>query len=62
MRITEMIARLERYQAELGDVEVLITDGFNSECYRGDYAIEPWWEDDLGQWCVDIGIGGCREE
>ena len=62
MRVSEMIRRLEQYQAELGDVEVLITDGFNAECYRGNYAIEPWWEDDLGQWCIDIGIGGSKEQ
>lgn len=62
MRITEMIERLTALRTELGDVEVLVTDGFNAECYRGNYTIESWWEDDLGQWCVDIGIGGCREE
>ena len=61
MRVSEMISRLEQYQAELGDVEVLITDGYNSECYRGNYAIEPWQDDD-SQWCIDIGIGGCKEE
>ena len=60
MRVSELIAHLERYQAELGDVEVLITDGFNAECYRGDYDIEPWQDDD-GKWCIDIGIGGCKE-
>ncbi len=61
MRVSEMIARLERYQAELGDVEVLVTDGFNAECYRGNYEVIKWQEDN-GEWCVDIGIGGCREE
>lgn len=61
MKISEMIRQLEKYQAELGDVEVLVTDGFNAECYRGNYEIVKWWEDDLDQWCVDIGIGGCRE-
>lgn len=60
MRVSEMIARLERYQAELGDVEVLVTDGFNAECYRGNYEIIKWQEDD-GTMTVDIGIGGCRE-
>lgn len=60
MRVSEMIRRLEQYQAELGDVEVLITDGHNAECYRGDYEIEPWQDDD-DKWCIDIGIGGCKE-
>lgn len=61
MRITEMIERLTALRTELGDVEVLVTDGFNAECYRGDYEIIKWQEDD-GTMTVDIGIGGCREE
>lgn len=60
MKISEMIAQLEKFQRELGDVEVLVTDGFNAECYRGNYEIVKWHDDD-GQWCVDIGIGGCKE-
>lgn len=61
MRITEMIERLTALRTELGDVEVLVTDGFNAECYRGNYEIIKWQEDD-GTMTVDIGIGGCREE
>lgn len=41
-------------------VEVLITDGFLANCYRGDYDIVAWDEDN-GQMCIDIGIGGCLE-
>lgn len=61
MRITEMIERLNKFYAELGDVEVLITDGFDAQCYRGSYEIIRWQDDD-GTMTVDIGIGGCREE
>ena len=61
MRVSEMIRRLEQYQAELGDVEVLASDGYNAQCYHGGYEIEPWQDDD-GKWCIDIGIGGLREE
>ena len=61
MRITEMIERLTALRTELGDVEVLVTDGFNAECYRGNYEIIKWQDDD-GTMTVDIGIGGCREE
>lgn len=41
-------------------VEVLITDGFQANCYRGQYEIIAWDEDN-GQMCIDIGIGGCLE-
>ena len=61
MRITEMIERLSALRTELGDVEVLVTDGFNAECYRGSYEIIKWQDDD-GVMTVDIGIGGCKEE
>lgn len=60
MRITEMIERLGALYEELGDVEVLITDGFDAQCYKGSYEIRKWKEDD-GTMTVDIGIGGCKE-
>lgn len=60
MKISEMIAKLQAKQDKLGDVEVLITDGFECNCYRGDYEIIEWQEDD-GSMTVDIGIGGCKE-
>ena len=60
MKISEMISQLQALEARLGDVEVLITDGHNAACYRGDYEIIEWQEDN-GQICVDIGIGGCLE-
>lgn len=61
MKISELIAKLQAKQDKLGDVEVLITDGFQANCYRGDYEIIEWSDDD-GKMCVDIGIGGCLEE
>lgn len=60
MKINELIAKLQAIHDNHGDVEVLITDGFNSRCYRGDYAVESWVDDD-GKMTVDIGIGGCEE-
>jgi hypothetical protein len=61
MKISEMIAQLNVLRDELGDVEVLVTDGYNAACYRGSYDIVKWIEDD-GSVVVDIGIGGCMEE
>jgi hypothetical protein len=60
MRISAMIAQLQTQLDQLGDVEVLITDGYACTCYRGEYAISAW-EDDNGKMSVDIGIGGCNE-
>lgn len=58
MRASEMILQLLQLQKEVGDVEVLITDGYSAACYRGDYCIQIF-ED--GAHFIDIGIGNCRE-
>ena len=60
MRVNQMIARLQQLQDEVGDVDVLITDGFQARCYRGKYDIAAWKEDS-GEITIDIGIGGCEE-
>lgn len=61
MYLSEMIQRLEELRAQCGDVEVLITDGHEGVCYRGDYGIFRYQEDERGQVFVDIGIGGCED-
>jgi hypothetical protein len=56
-----MINQLQKLYEEVGeDVEVLITDGFQAGCYRGDFAVEVY-EDIDGTIYADIGIGGCDE-
>lgn len=60
MTVDEMIAKLSQLRDVYRNVEVLITDGFLANCYRGQYEINAWDEDN-GQMCIDIGIGGCLE-
>lgn len=60
MKISEMILKLTQIHHQIGDAEVLVTDGFDALCYRGDYEI-VMFEDDNGAMVADIGIGGCRE-
>ena len=60
MRTTEMIAELQALVDEHGDCELLVTDGYQAECYRGDFATELF-VDCNGYKFIDIGIGGCRE-
>ena len=60
MKVSELIRKLEMYKNEVGDVDVLITDGYDARCYRGDYAVHAWLDDD-GQMTIDIGIGGTLE-
>jgi hypothetical protein len=60
MRVSELIKKLQDQLDVVGDVEVLITDGFQAECYRGDYAVELFVDVD-GYSFIDIGIGGCAE-
>jgi hypothetical protein len=60
MKIKQLITELQNLCDDIGeDVEVLITDGFDARCYRGDFAVQSWQED--GKMFVDIGIGGCEE-
>lgn len=60
MKISDMISELSMLKAEIGDAEVLISDGWAGLHYRGNYRIVRW-NDENGTPCVDIGIGGCRE-
>lgn len=60
MKTSEMIFKLQNLQDQFGDIEVLISDGYKCNCYRGDYDIVKW-KDDNNHIYVDIGIGGCEE-
>lgn len=56
MLVKELIEELSKYNQ---DLEVLITDGYDCNFYRGEYAV-TLFKDDCEY--VDIGVGGCREE
>ncbi len=58
MTVEQLIQRLQEFP---GYLEVLITDGFNEHCYRGEYEVEKY-VDDSGESFVDIGIGGLEEK
>jgi len=55
-----MISELQLLQADIGDVEILISDGVRSYHYRGNYNVRRYNEN--GQTYVDIGIGYCLED
>lgn len=59
MQLSSMISQLQQMKDKLGDVEVLISDGWAARYYRGNFRISRW---DDGLPFVDIGIGGCLEE
>ena len=61
MKLSSMISELQRMKDELGDVEVLISDGWRGYMYSGNYRIVRWDNSDNTPF-VDIGIGGCLEE
>lgn len=60
MKVLELISALQAVLDEHGDAEVTVTDGYNSRFYRGTYTVSRFQEDD-GEWTVDLGIGGCEE-
>lgn len=61
MKASEMIAALQAAVNKRGDLEVTVTDGFQTVFYRGAYTITEFQEDD-NTWVLDIGIGGCEEQ
>jgi hypothetical protein len=61
MRVDQMIERLKQLEEKYGsDTEVTITDGFQANCYAGDFLIIPFLEADDKPYTIDIGIGGCE--
>ena len=60
MKVSEIIAALTQQLNQYGDCEVLITDGYQAACYRGNFALQSW-TDDAFKMYIDIGIGDCLE-
>lgn len=65
MKVSRMIQELQALQAEAGDVQVTITDGYRCVYYRGKQGVNDYFIDvftDNGQKFIDIGIGGTEEK
>jgi hypothetical protein len=56
MTVADVIERLQQFPL---DQQVQITDGFDSKCYKGDFAFQLFEDVDESTF-VDIGIGGCQ--
>lgn len=57
MKVSELVRKLTELQETIGDVDVLITDGGNAQCYSGEYEIAEYKEIN-GVTLIDIDIGG----
>ena len=55
MLVKELIEELSKYNQDLEVLEVLITDGYDCNFYRGEYTV-TLFKDDCEY--VDIGVGG----
>jgi hypothetical protein len=55
MIVSELIQKLQQLDP---NKEVIITDGYECNCYRGDFTVVEF--DDTYDSFVDIGIGGCN--
>lgn len=60
MKVSTLIQQLQTLYESTGNVDVLVTDGYNCMCYNGDYAIAEY-EDENGTIFIDIGVGGNLE-
>lgn len=56
MKVSELISQLTELMKKNGDLEVLITDGCECNCYSGEYLIAIFNDNDKSY--IDIGIGG----
>ena len=62
MKVGELIDKLQELKDQEGDLEVLVTDGFDARCYLGAYAINVFEDcDDDETRFIDVGIGGLAE-
>jgi hypothetical protein len=57
MTVGELVSILKKFDSK---TEVVVTDGYEALCYRGQYEVQLFQDDD-GKYVVDIGIGGLRE-
>jgi len=60
MLVSQLIRVLQNTMKEVGNKEVLITDGHRNFHYRGKYSVGIF-EDIDGKSYIDIGIGNCLE-
>lgn len=60
MKASELIQQLQAHIDTVGDLEVLITDGWQAVGYRGNYSVIHFI-DVCGTEYIDIGIGGLKE-
>ena len=60
MKASELIQQLQAHIDTVGDLEVLITDGWQAVGYSGNYLVEHFI-DVCGTEYIDIGIGGLKE-
>lgn len=61
MLVSDLINKLKLLQAELGEVDVTITDGWEARCYCGEYDVIKFFDPQTCQMTIDIGIGGTEQ-
>jgi hypothetical protein len=57
MKVSTLISDLQQMQAEVGDVEVIISDNYQGTWYHGNYRIITG-NNSYGDTFIDIGIEG----
>ncbi|MDV7394532.1 hypothetical protein RZS08_24330 [Arthrospira platensis SPKY1] len=60
MKVSELIQKLQTLKDEFGDLEVLITDGWDAVGYSGDFLVQRFIDVDQTNY-IDIGVGGLKE-
>ena len=60
MKVSELIQKLQALKDEFGDLEVLITDGWDAVGYSGNFLVQHYVDIDQTSY-IDIGVGGLKE-
>jgi len=55
MKVDDMLKQLYLLRERMGNVDVMVTDGYQARCYDGEYEIKEF------EGRIDIGIGGTEQ-
>lgn len=59
MKVSKMIEGLQGLKEQVGDVDVIITDGYEFRFYRGEFVLSIFEQPGESK-TIDIGVGGCE--
>ena len=60
MKVKQLIKELKELERQYGNIDVSITDGYESSIYEGAFSVNYYQYQ--GFQCIDIGVGGTKTD